>query len=277
MQWRLYGSPMTSGYGTAGDLYSFASIAPNAQGYALRLIEGEAPALLLTAAALVVLVLTRRPRPNAPSLKPLLTLAVCASVIVVASYLPYAVFAEWSYLRFLLPAFPLVFIVVGGLFVAALLRLPVPTRAAVFLCALAVLGSFNVVRASQEQAFAMRRYESRYRLAGRYLASSLSPEAVIVTVQESGSARYYTRRPILRWDWLDDIDAAIAALRAIGRHPVFLIEDWERPELMKKHARSVNARLDWPPRAEFGDETRVFLYDPLDRTEPPRWQVDRVH
>ena len=123
----------------------------------------------------------------------------------------------------------------------------------------------------------MRRYESRYRFAGRYLASVLPPEAVIVAVQESGSARYYTGRPVVRWDWLDDLDAAIAALRAMGRHPVLLIEDWERPDLLKKHVRSINAQLDWRPRAEFGDETRVFLYDPLDRTDPPRWQRDRVH
>jgi len=97
-------------------------------------------------------------------------------------------------------------------------------------------------------------------------------------VQESGSARYYTGRPVLRWDWLDvDLDTAIAALRARGWHPVVAIEDWERPDLMKKHPASLTARLDWRPRAEFGDDTRVYLYDPLDRTDPPRWQVDRVH
>ena len=124
----------------------------------------------------------------------------------------------------------------------------------------------------------MRRYESRYRLAGRYLASALPPRAVIVAVQESGSARYYTSRAVLRWDWLDpDLDTAIAALRARGWHPVFAIEDWERPDLMKKHPASANARLDWQPRAEFGEETRVFLYDPLDRTDPLPWNADRVH
>jgi len=123
----------------------------------------------------------------------------------------------------------------------------------------------------------MSRYESRYRIVGRYLASALPPEAVVVTVQESGSARYYTGRPIIRWDWLDDLDAAIAELHAMGRHPVLLIEDWERPDVMKKHVQSINAQLEWRPRAEFGEDTRVFLYDPLDRTDPPRWQTDRVH
>ena len=115
-----------------------------------------------------------------------------------------------------------------------------------FLCALAVVASANVLRAQQEQAFNLHRYESRYRLAGRYLDAALPPDAVVVTVQESGSARYYTKVPILRWDLLDvDLDTALAALRAIGRHPVLLVEDWEAPELAKKFPHSANARLDW--------------------------------
>jgi hypothetical protein len=260
------------------DLYSLSNIAPNLAGYARRLIEGEMPALLIVFAAVVILVAARPATSKAPHLRRAVVLATLAFLIVGLSYLPYGVFAEWSYLRFLLPAFPFLFVAIGGLLTAALLRLPVSIRAALLLCALAAVGSFNVLRAEHEQAFNMRRYESRYRLAGRYLASALPPRAVIVAVQESGSARYYTSRPVLRWDWLDvDLDTAIAALRARGWHPVVAIEDWERSDLMRKHPASASARLDWRPRAEFGDETRVFLYDPLDRTAPPRWQVDRVH
>jgi hypothetical protein len=233
---------------------------------------------LLTAIAAVVVLTATRPVSGAPHLKRALVLATLSFAVVGLSYLPYGVFSEWSYLRFLLPAFPLLFIALGGLLTAALLRLPGPLRAPVLLCTLAAAGCFNVIRAEHEQAFNMGGYESRYRVAGRYLASALPPRAVIVAVQESGSARYYTSRPVLRWDWLGvDLDAAIAALRARGWHPVFAIEDWERPDLMRKHPGSVNARLDWQPRAEFGDQPRVFLYDPLDRTDPPRWQIDRVH
>jgi hypothetical protein len=181
-------------------------------------------------------------------------------------------------LRFLLPAFPLLFVLTGALLVNALLRLPAAIRATTLLCALGAIGSIDVVRAQHEQAFNMRRYESRYRLAGLYLASALPPNAVVVTVQESGSTRYYANVPILRWDQLDvDLDTAIAALRAMRRHPVLLIEDWEAPQIAKKYPNSVNARLDWPPRAEFGDQTRVFLYDPADRGARRTWRADRVH
>jgi hypothetical protein len=278
MQWRLFASPLASGYGTLSDLYSFGNIAPNLAGYSRRVVEGEMPALVTVIAAAVILIVTRARSSRARHLKRAVVLATVAFVVVGLCYLPYAVFAEWSYLRFLLPAFPLVFVAIGGLLTAALLRLPAPIRAPLLLCTLAAIGSFNVLRAEHEQAFNMRRYESRYRLAGRYLASALPPRTVIVAVQESGSARYYTSRPVLRWDWVDpDLDTALATLRARGWHPVFAIEDWERPDLLRKHPASVNARLDWRPRAEFGDEIRVFLYDPLDRTNPPRWAVDRIH
>jgi hypothetical protein len=278
VQWRLFANPLASGYGAVRDLYSLRNIAPNLAAYSRRVIEGEMPALLTVIAAVVILVASRPGGSKPPHLKRAVVLATLAFLIVGLSYLPYAVFAEWSYLRFLLPAFPLLFVTIGGLLTASLFRLPTSIRAPLLLCGLAAVGSFNVLRAEHEQAFNMRRYESRYRLAGRYLASALPPRAVIVAVQESGSARYYTSRPVLRWDWLDvDLDTAIAALRARGWHPVVAIEDWERPDLMRKHPASASARLDWRPRAEFGDETRVFLYDPLDRTDPPRWRVDRVH
>ena len=278
MQWRRYGNPLASGYGAASDLFAASNIAPNAAGYAQRVIHGEAPALGLAVAALVILAATRRRVRNVPPLKRPLILAVLAGAVLVASYLPYGVFAEWSYLRFLLPAFPLLFVLIGALLVTALLQLPPAMRAIAFLCALAVVGSANIVRAQQEQAFNMRRYESRYRLAGRYLDSVLPPNAIVVTAQESGSARYYANVPILRWDQLDiDLDTAIAALRARALHPVLLIEDWEAPLIAKKYPRSTNARLDWAARAEFGDEVRVFLYDPVDRADSRRWRADRVH
>jgi 4-amino-4-deoxy-L-arabinose transferase-like glycosyltransferase len=278
MQWRLYGSPLASGYGPTNGLYSLDNVAPNVGGYVRRLISGETPALLLFTAAVLILAAVARREPSRWPLKRTVVLAAVAIAIVGGSYLPYAVFPEWSYLRFLLPCFPLLFIAIGALFSAALTRLPLSLRAALFLCALSVAGSFNILRADNEQAFNMRRYESRYRMAGRYLAAALPAKSVVIAVQESGSVRYYSSRSVLRWDWLDvDLDTAVAALRAIGFHPVFLVEGWERPDLIKRHQGSVTARLDWQPRAEFGDDTRVLLYDPFDRVNPPPWRPDRVH
>src|SRR4030095_8454146 len=105
MQWRLFANPLASGYGALSDLYSLRNIAPNLAGYSRRLIEGEMPALLTVIAAAVVLAVTRRAS-GTSHLRCAVVLATFAFAMVGLSYLPYGVFAEWSYLRFLLPAFP---------------------------------------------------------------------------------------------------------------------------------------------------------------------------
>src|SRR5262249_15942020 len=60
MQWRLFASPVASGYGAATDLYSLANIAPNLAGYSRRLVQGEMAALVTSLAAVIILVATRR-------------------------------------------------------------------------------------------------------------------------------------------------------------------------------------------------------------------------
>ncbi len=187
-------------------------------------------------------------------------------------------FTEWSYLRFLLPAFPLAFVLTGALAATAVERLPRPARGIILLVAITAAGSVNVVHASREQAFNLRVFEARYRTAGRYLAAALPRNAAIIAVQQSASVRHYTGLPVVRWDLLAvDLDAAVGILRDRGHYPLVLIEDWERAALQAKFPRSRLARLDWSPRADFGEVTHVWLFDPSDRDAPASAPVtDRV-
>lgn len=287
VNWRLYGSPLLSGYGGISELFSVAAILPNARGYANRIVQGELPALLLACCSAVIVLFWRKPEATqqqpergAFRLKPeatVIALSTTAVALVLACYLPYGVFTEWAYLRFLLPAFPLLFITIGVVTVQAATRLPEPARGLALIAALTVVCSVNVVNASREQAFNMRRYETRYRTAGRYLEAALPRNAAIITVQQSASARHYTGLPVVRWDQLPvDLDAAVTALRSLGRHPILLVEDWEEAALAAKFPRSRFARLDWPPRADFGEVTRVRLYDPADRDLAALSPIDRV-
>jgi hypothetical protein len=181
-------------------------------------------------------------------------------------YLPYGVFPNWSYLRFLMPALVPAYVLVGALLVAAVTTIPPPARGLILAASLTLAGSFNAVVATREQAFNLRHYESRYRSVGRFLAATLPAETVLVAAQESGSAHYYTGRPVLRWDLLTgDLDATLAALEAQGRRPILVIEDWERPALRARFPRSRVAVLDWPPLADIGETTRVWVLDPADR------------
>ena len=292
LQWHLYGNPLASGYGRVSDFFAAAGIWPNLRGYAARLLVGEAPALWLAATSLVVIAFAWRRAParglsraksrglsraksrGLPAVA-LIWLVVWAAVLV--CYLPYVVYSEWSYLRFFLPALPLTFVLVASLLIAAADVLPASTRGIVLLTLVVTACSLNVVHASREQAFNMRRYDARYRSAGRYLDAVLPDNAVVLAVQESGSVRYYARVPIVRWDMIgSDLDGTVAALRALGRHPVFLVEDWEKPDFASRFKLSPMARLDWPPRADIGDETRALLFDPADRGRAGG-VPDRIH
>lgn len=279
-QYLLYGSALRTGYGDdVNTFFATANILPNVRDYAWRITRGELPALAVAAASLAAWLVA--PRGCGARLGrlawPVATAATFAASLLVL-YLPYGVFPDWAYLRFLLPAFPAAFVLAGALASEAVAARPA-AGGVVLVTAMTLAGAVNVEQARHEQAFSLRLFESRYRTVGRYLESSRPPETVIVTFQESGSVRYYTRLPVVRWDLLDvDLEAAFADLRARGRRGLLLVEDWELPAFRSRFPRSPLARLDWRPRAEFGDTTHVWLYDPEDRSRPEgSYPTDRLH
>jgi len=196
-------------------------------------------------------------------------LAAAAATILLVLYLPYGVFPDWSSFRFLMPALPIAFAALGAVSSSAVDRLAAAARGPVLLAVLTLLVCVNVTQAARQSAYSLRDYEARYRTMGRHLAASLPGDAVIITAQESGSAHYYTGLPVLRWDLLAvDLETAIARLRALGRHPVLVVEDWEKPALRQRFPSGPIASLDWAPRAEAGQTTRVGAWDPADRGAP---------
>jgi hypothetical protein len=120
-------------------------------------------------------------------MKPL-CLTILVALPVLLCYLPYGVFPDWSYLRFLLPAFPLAFMTIGALVVNASQRLPAALRGPVLLVALAAACSTNVLTAAREYAFSLELDASRYRTAGRYLDAALR-KAQVVCIAAAAPAR----------------------------------------------------------------------------------------
>jgi hypothetical protein len=278
LQNRLYGSPLRSGYGAISDYFGTQHIIPNVEGFAARLLEGEAAVLGLAAIALVVLAITRRRNRDVSSLSTASIPAIAASTVISFCYVSYVAFEDWAYLRFLMPAFPPVFVAVGAMLATACSRLPSAVRGMSLLIGLAVVGSLNVNEARRQAAFLIRRNDARYHLAGRYLGAMLHPQAVVIASQQSASAKHYTGRPVVRWDLIPfELDAAIESLRALGRRPVLVVEVWEEPEVRARFRESASAQLDWPPVADIGDYVRVRVYDPAERraAKPPK--TDRLH
>lgn len=257
---RLYGGMLISSYGTAGDLFTLSTVLPNLRDYSLRIVEGELPAVILGIVAVAATVGYHSARRRDAAV-----VAAAVAGITLACYLPYARFAEWSYLRFLLPAFPPAFVLIGALAADALERLSESKRGVVALVAVTTVCSFNVLTARREQAFNLHRFEERYRTTGKYVQAALPANTTVFAVQESASIQHYSGFPVVRWDQLPvDLDVAIARLRALGRHPVIVVEDHEMDGLESKFPNSHAARLDWPPVADVGNETRVRLFDPGD-------------
>ncbi|NOT25389.1 MAG: hypothetical protein HOP16_04730 [Acidobacteria bacterium] len=283
LQSHAYGNPLASGYGNFSDYFSLATVGTNIGDYARKLIRGEAPVICLALLSSVALAVARL-RTHAPAgaitsstlLVPAIRIAAIVAAALLVCYLPYGVYPDWSYLRFLLPAFPVAFVVVGSLVTSSCSTLPRPARGLTLLVAMTMACSVNVEVARNEQAFNLRRYEARYRTVGRYLDAVLPRSAVVLSAQESASVHYYTHLPVLRWEFLRvSPDEAVATLTSLRRTPVLLVEDWEAADLRARFPASTLVALDWPARADVGSDTRVRLYYPGDRDRPSAVVTDR--
>ncbi|MBI4486243.1 MAG: glycosyltransferase family 39 protein [Acidobacteria bacterium] len=251
IQQAYYGSPMQSGYGALGQLFDMSHVLPNAARYTAWLTATQTLAWLLALGAPVLL-------PGA------LTRLYAALILVnVACYLPYAVFDDWSFLRFLLPTLPLLVILMIASVDAICRRLASWTARPVVALVAVVLALLGVREAATRQAFRLHAFEARYERAGRFVARRLPANALVITNWQSGSVRFYSGRPTLVWDALDPawLDRALTFLRARGFDPVLLFESWEEPHFRQRFRASPLGALDWPPAAEIAGRIRVYRPD----------------
>jgi hypothetical protein len=175
------------------------------------------------------------------------------------------VFDDWSYLRFLLPAIPLLVILMLASVDAICRRVAPWTARPVVALTAVVLAVVGVGEAQARSAFRLQALESRYERAGAVVDRTLPSNAVVITSWQSGSVRFYSGRGTLVWDALDPawLDRAVAYLRERGREPYLLFETWEEPAFRTRFAGSPLGALDWPPWVEVA--SRVRIYRPEDR------------
>jgi hypothetical protein len=154
---------------------------------------------------------------------------------------------------------------------ALLIRLAETRRVAGRAAAIAILafvGVHNVYYASTHGAFPSGEGDHRYISVAKMVEQVTAPSAVIFTGQHSGPIRYYAGRTIIRIDYLDRawLDRAVQWLSVRGRHPYFLLEEWELVEFQERFGMS-NAlgRIALSPVVDYrapGVPGRVFLFDP---------------
>ena len=255
LQNTMYGGPFKSGYGDLDFLFRIDHVWPNLQRYPMWLLQTETPIVLCALASPWLVGNARLGR------QCLWLLGVVAAVF--ACYIPYVVFNAWWYLRFLLPAYPPLLVLTAAAVVGILSRVSARWRG-FGLAAVAMLSILFVREAVDRQVFELRDLERRFRSTGEYVAAHLPPNAAVVTANESGSVRFYSRRLTVTWRELPprELDRALDFLRTHGYRPYLLLEMWEQPEFVERfEARSPLGGLGWPPMADIDHEVRVYDVD----------------
>lgn len=265
-----YGSAAVSGYGDLSSLFAVSNIWPNIANYSRWLIEAETP---LAAAGLLVVLLApgiinrRRDVSGVPVLVWLIVAWVWGT------YLYYRPFEWWWYLRFLLPTWPL--IALGSASLIAWLwqrRSVMPAMILMRTAAVVIVGAAiatTIAFAKRHDTFRIGFTESRYPQVALDVAKLTDPASAVLTLQHSGSVRYYGGRMTVRWDLVerDQLGRLLAWLRERGHHPYLLVDSGELERVRTRFPDdpALEAVNNWPLATFFRNET--MLYD-LDAKEP---------
>ncbi len=139
------------------------------------------------------------------------------ALAVLLSYLWYLPFDNWTYLRFLLPALPMLLATASMVVMTLVRRSNLPNGVVLSVALLLVCVGLWQGR----ETFSLATGEARYRAAADVVRRTLPPNAVVIANVHSGSIRSYGDRTTLRFEWLgeDEYNDALRTLRAHG-HPV---------------------------------------------------------
>lgn len=265
---RLYGSPLSSGYGTLRDLYAWSHIVPNLRRYFAWFTFAQTPIALAGLAALFVP--TRRLWASAADLRIVPILAIFVTLLW-GQYFAYEVYDSWGFLRFLLPSWPLIMVGLAAVLLAvseAVLARRRRTIAGIALTLfVALLGVWTFSPVLRDNVLGGRQAAAVEAPLGQLVRKHTVDNSVVLVWERSGTIRYYSGRTTLRYDYLDRewLDRCVAWLRGRGVH-VYAVLDPNHVEQCRRRfaGQATLAALHHP----------VFLYEPAstalyDLTTPP--------
>jgi hypothetical protein len=268
----LYGSPLASGYAPFRELFRLENLRPNLSRYPRWLLQTETPVVLVSLLAPFLLPACQRDSRRDPTPRATASMWSCFAAAVFLCYLFYAPYDGWFWLRFVLPAFPPLLVLTSVTVAAMFARAGRGARITATAAIVGLIGWHGVAFAAGQGVFESRPGEHRVVAIGDYIVRRLPERAVFVSMQYSGSIRYYAGRLTVRYDWIPSyrLDGVLEELRALGYHPYLVLEQWEEPEFQARfdgHSRL--AALDWPPVAVLTHlATTVRIYDPSDKAAP---------
>ena len=256
----LYGSPWITGYGDLSRSFSWRHLGANATRY---------PVWWWTAHGMLGwLFVVNLAWTLPPEIRRRVWTLVGFVVGVAASYAFYLPFDDWTYLRFMLPALPLVMLL--SAYGASWWLTPLGQDARTWgLAAIAILAMVQGIHVSRSSgAFNHADVNQRFVDAGLYIDATTEPSAVILSSLHSGSVAFYSGRLTLRYDLLDPawLDRALDHLRQRGFEPYALLDESEEQAVRERFSAAQSTRaLDRTPlaiRPERGGELRLFRLRP---------------
>lgn len=272
INWWLYGSPLTSGYGAAGELLTGAHMRENAQHYFTWMFESHSPAILIGIVALAVPV--RWVWPKAPDRRVFIVIGAFVASLW-AIYCAWLVFDSWLYLRFLLSAWPFIMIGVGAV-AAACMALPIRGARPAAIGAVALLLLFQLRFGDRWDALNMGWDEDRNVAIARLVRQLTPPNSVIVSLHHSGTLRYYGGRMTIFYPQLDaaSLDRAVNWLAERHVRAYGLFEEWEVADFRARFAsQQCTSLVNDRPVGEYREPGHALLFD---LTEPRNPSQDPV-
>lgn len=255
-----YGSPIASGYGSlAGTFFRWDYVGTNLANYARWLLESQGPLSLLSLIGLVAIWHTATVRRD----RAIVMFSLCFAVVAYACYAFYLPVGTWWSLRFLLPAFPVFFMLMAAGAAAVVDRLPHGFRH-VGLAVIVAAATVHVTGFGRTNQVFDIAEDVRYQSVARYLNDHTPPRSAFLTMLHSGSVRYYTDRLTIRHDWIppERFDATVAHLRQRGFVPFLLLDEAEEAEFRRRFADTPMVKSLPAPDVQLA---RVSLYRLSDR------------
>jgi hypothetical protein len=259
-----FGAPSNSGYGAASELYAWRDVWPNVKLYSGWLLESESWGVLVAALPLAGALARGIDRA-------LIRGCVLMLLVTFACYVSYFQWDVWWYLRFLLPGWGALAVLVAAGFTSIARSIRRPYGQAIAAAGLALFVAARVSFGEDRGSFGSEREgERRYIDVGGFVEANLPPNAAIFSMQHSGGIRFYSGRLTLRYDWVEKEwakDVAAAVERA-GYHPFLVIDDWEKPSVADQWGLPRDRPLPWPVVGRMTQFTGVTVYDLATNAQP---------
>lgn len=262
----LYGSPLSSGYGSLGSIYQSSGAWRTAWQYVVWLWDTHSIFIFVALACPLLAIV--RPGDLSPRLRAFWRPSLAIVAVNFGCYVFYTRFDHWSFLRFLLPSIPVLFILAAAAADALLSGASIRVRAAAMLLILLIFPFAYVHSATRGEAFVLRAgFRHAYEEAAEFAKTTLPPNAVFLALTETGALRLYGGRPSLRFELIDPTKYYVLVdylhrqrllpYAALERHEVSEFET--RFELAWTTASGAAKTIGLPP-----DDAVVFV--PLDAT-----------